>query len=109
MGELDPGEAVVRKCGMMNAECRMGTEDSSAFPSMRDRIEIWLSAFDLDEFLRPHVADVFVALPEPVRDDLLEDPRFRLYDYEPGAGAMLVPVAAPARGQPGRSVVLKRS
>ena len=76
---------------------------------MRDRIDTWLSEFKLDEFLRPHVVEVFVALPPPVRDDLLGDPRFRLYDYEPGAGAMNVPVAAPAPGRPGRSVVLKRT
>ena len=76
---------------------------------MRDRIDTWLSEFKLDEFLRPHVVEVFVALPPPVRDDLVGDPRFRLYDYEPGAGAMTGPVAAPAPGRPGRSVVLKRT
>src|SRR4051812_19334964 len=68
----------------------------------------WLARFNLDEFLRPYVAEVFAALPRAVRDDMVGDPNFMLYDYEPGR-LMHVPVAAPRRDRPSRSVVLKRT
>ena len=77
---------------------------------MSERLFQWLEAFGLDEFLRPHVADVFVRLPDHVRDDFLGDPAFVLCDYEPRAGAMtVVPVGPPRRNAAGRSVVLKRT
>ena len=71
-------------------------------------LQDWLDRFPLDAFLRPHVAEVFRALPGVVRDDLVQDPSFVLFDYEPG-GLMHVPVAAPRANRPGRSVVLKRT
>jgi hypothetical protein len=77
---------------------------------MRDRIHDWLGAFQLDEWLRAHVADVFIALPHHVREDLMTDPAFVLHDYEPGIGVVtLVPMGMPARGRPGRAVSLKRT
>jgi hypothetical protein len=75
---------------------------------MADSLADWLERFRLDVFLRPHVVEVFRALPAPVRDDLVGDPAFVLCDYEPG-GTMHVPVAAPRRDRPARSVVLKRT
>jgi hypothetical protein len=75
---------------------------------MAQDLNAWLERFDLDIFLRPHVAEVFLALPEAVRDDIVSDPNFVLFDYEPG-GLMHVPVAMPGRDRPGRSVVLKRT
>ncbi len=71
-------------------------------------LQVWLDQFPLDAVLRPHVAEVFRSLPPLVRDDLVMDPSFVLFDYEPGR-MMNVPVAAPARNRPGRSVVLKRT
>ncbi len=74
----------------------------------RDPLHRWLDRFPLDAFLRPFVVDVFRALPTDVRIDLVEDPGFMLYDYEPGR-MMHVPVASPGRDRPSRSVVLKRT
>ena len=77
---------------------------------MRDRIHNWLGTFQLDEWLRAHVADVFVALPHDVREDLMTDPAFVLHDYEPGIGVVTyVPMGMPSRGRPGRAVSLKRT
>ena len=76
---------------------------------MHDDLHAWLSRFELDGFLRPHVAAVFGALPPGVRADIVGDPQFHLCDYEPGRAGLHVPVAAPGRGRPGRSVVLKRT
>jgi hypothetical protein len=71
-------------------------------------LQSWLDRFSLDAVLLPHVAVVFGALPTAVRDDLVMDPAFVLCDYEPGR-MMNVPVGAPSRNRPGRSVVLKRT
>jgi hypothetical protein len=69
------------------------------------QIDQWLAAFELDEILHPHVAAVVLALPDPVRDDLMRDASFMLYDFEPGPGTVAhIPVSLP-----GRSVVLKRT
>lgn len=78
-----------------------------------DRVEYlgldsWLAGFALEPFLREHVAAVVSALPEEVRADLVEDPRFRMCDYEPGVLPAMIPVASPGRG-PSRCVVLKRT
>ncbi len=70
----------------------------------------WLSRFELDVFLRAHVAGVLKALPPHVREDFVADPSFVLFDYEPGAGVVMhVPVGLPGRRGAGRSVVLKRT
>jgi len=77
---------------------------------MSEQVFRWLDGFELDEFLRAHVADVVVRLPQTVRDDFLGDPGFVLCDYEPMSGAMtVVPVGPPRRNAAGRSVVLKRT
>ena len=77
---------------------------------MRDAIDTWLRVFDLDMFVREHVATVLLALPEPVRDDLMSDPTFVLYDYEPGPDVVMqVPVGVPGERGHSRSVVLKRT
>ena len=78
---------------------------------MHDELTIWLSRFDLDEALRPFVAEVFGALPEGVRADIVCDPNFSLCDYEPGPRGTVfhVPMGSPSRDRPGRSVVLKRT
>ncbi len=80
---------------------------------MRQHIELWLSAFELDATLRPHVAEVFIALPCEVRDDLMGDPQFSLTDFEPGHGrSFQVVVGMPTLDRQGRggsrAVVLKR-
>jgi len=70
----------------------------------------WLARFELDAFLRGHVANVLGALPRHVREDFLGDPSFMLFDYEPGSGVVAhVPVGLPGRNGAGRSVVLKRT
>lgn len=82
---------------------------------MPHRIETWLSSFELDASLRPHIAVVVAALPGEVREDLMGDPSFMLSDYEPGTGRMIrVMVGAPRLAGPGgrgasRAVVLKRT
>jgi hypothetical protein len=73
--------------------------------SRHHQIHQWLAAFELDEILHPHVAAVVLALPDPVRDDLMGDSSFILYDFEPGTGT----VAHIPMNLPGRSVVLKRT
>jgi hypothetical protein len=82
---------------------------------MRQHIEKWLSSFELDASLRPHIAEVFVAMPGEVRDDLMGDPCFMLTDFEPGFGrSFKVHVGMPTLTGPGRkggsrAVVLKRT
>ena len=78
---------------------------------MRESIEQWLAAFGLHDGLHAHVADVLCALPDLVRDDLMDDPCFAMSDYEPGPGVVVhVPMGRPGRrGAPSRSVVLKRT
>jgi hypothetical protein len=77
---------------------------------MDERLIDWLRGFQLDDFLRLHVAGVMGGLPAHVRDDFLCDPAFVLFDYEPAIGAMtVVPVGPPRRNAAGRSVVLKRT
>jgi hypothetical protein len=71
--------------------------------------DTWLDAFPLAPFLRPHVAAVFAALPQHVRSDFVTDPAFTLVDYEPSALPAHIPVRAPTRRGPSRSVVLKRT
>ena len=70
---------------------------------------MYVERFGLDAVLRPHVVEVFVALPEHVRTDLMGDPAFVLCDYEPAVTAAHIRVAAPGRRGPSRSVVLKRT
>ncbi|MGA3068185.1 MAG: hypothetical protein ABSF29_15180 [Tepidisphaeraceae bacterium] len=71
-------------------------------------IDQWLCAFPLDEWVRGHVAVVMENLPEEVRGDLMNDPEFSVYDFEPGAEAIMqVPVRF--NGGRGRSVVIKRT
>ena len=70
-------------------------------------IDQWLAPFGLDPSLQASVAEVVSALPIEVRRDLMEDPGFVFYDYEPGK-TMNVPMRLES-GQPGRTVVLKRT
>ena len=72
-------------------------------------IDDWLSRFGLDSSLRAHVAGVVVLLPEHVQADLVNDQGFRICDYEPGRGTVVVPVGSPGRNGAGRAVVLKRT
>jgi hypothetical protein len=77
---------------------------------MHDLIASRLSAFPLHAELRGHVEAVMVELPATVLLDLLEDLAFTLSDYDPTASRVFhVPVGLPARGRPGRSVVLKQT
>ena len=73
-------------------------------------IDRWLGAFPLDGWIRDHVAAVFLNLPDEVRADLMDDPEFVVCDFDPGPNAMLeVPVRFSGGGNPGRSIVLKRT
>lgn len=77
---------------------------------VRQKIDQWLIAFQLDEWLCAHVAEVVATLPELVRDDLMTDPSFIMHDYDPlDRTITCVPVGMPSRGRPGRSVSLKRT
>ncbi|HEX5244700.1 MAG TPA: hypothetical protein VFW23_15660 [Tepidisphaeraceae bacterium] len=77
---------------------------------MTEQIENWLSAFELETCLSSHVAAVVERLPGQVRDDLMNDPAFRMCDYEPGPGIVMhVPVSLPGPSGASRSVVLKRT
>lgn len=78
---------------------------------MRARVEEWLVRFGLDPFLHQHVTEVFVHLPAHVREDMMEDERFRLIDYAPGPSGMRLAVGIPGLGVLGNSrcVVLKRT
>jgi hypothetical protein len=77
--------------------------------TMETAVQLWLSRFGLDAFLHAHVAGVLIGLPEHVRQDVVTDGSFRFFDYEPGPGAMHVPVGVPGPNGAGRSVVLKRT
>ena len=73
-------------------------------------IDIWLATFPLDGWVRDHVAAVIENLPDEVREDLMNDPSFTVYDYEPGPGVVMhVPVKFTSPGKPGRSIVIKRN
>jgi hypothetical protein len=73
-------------------------------------IDDWLCAFPLDEWIRDHVAVVFENRPDEVRTDLMDDPDFMVWDYDPvPRGVMHVPVRFSTRGKPGRSIVIKRT
>jgi hypothetical protein len=72
-------------------------------------VESWLDAFPLEPFLRTHVAAVCAALPPHVLSDFVTDPGFTFYDYEPSSAPAHIPVRAPSRKGPSRSVVLKRT
>ena len=76
---------------------------------MPTEISVWLDGFSLDRVLRPYIAEVMSALPDAVRGDLMNDPAFRLVDYEAGGQFFLVPVGIPSARGAARSVVLKRS
>jgi hypothetical protein len=78
---------------------------------MAAEIHDWLGRFGLHEFLRHEVAGVLGTLPGHVRADVVDDPAFTLFDYDPRPGLVThVPVGLPrARGGSGRSVVLKRT
>lgn len=73
-------------------------------------IHNWLSGFGLDGWIHEHVAIVFQHLPDDVRRDLMDDPGFVLFDYDPSPLAVMhVPMKFQDAGRPGRSVVLKRT
>jgi hypothetical protein len=73
-------------------------------------ISQWLSAFPLDGWIRDHVAAIFEKLPEEVRADLMDDPAFVIYDFDPGPHVIMqVPVRFSGGGNPGRSIVIKRN
>jgi hypothetical protein len=75
-----------------------------------EQIENWLGSFGLDRGVHDHLAVVFQNLPDEVRSDLMDDPSFQVCDYAPHPHAVLnVPVRLAVPGQPGRSVVLKRT
>ncbi len=77
---------------------------------VRQKIETWLLAFQLDEWLCAHVVEVVAVLPKLVREDLMTDPSFIMHDYDPRDRTVTcVPVGMPSRGKPGRSVSLKRT
>jgi hypothetical protein len=77
---------------------------------MHSALDQWISAFELDVFLREHVIEVMMRLPDAVREDLMHDPGFNLFDYEPGPGVVRhIPVGLPRNGRPARSVELKRT
>ena len=76
----------------------------------RCEIDRLLLRFELDAALHEHVLHVMRAMPDDVRDELLSDDAFTLYDYEPGADTMMrVPVGVPGIDGGSRSVVLKRT
>ena len=76
----------------------------------RAQIDDWLGQFVLNEQLAAHVAVVLTAMSPSVRDDLVNDSAFVIYDYEPGPGVIMhVPVRMPPGRGAGRSVVLKRT
>jgi len=77
---------------------------------MRETISTWLASFALDPVLRTHAVEVFTALPEPVRRDLMDDPAFVICDIAVGPDALAeVPVGLPQPGRGARSVALKRT
>jgi hypothetical protein len=83
---------------------------NSTAPIADSAIERWLAPFRLDPFVHRYVALVLAEIPDAVRDDLMGDPSFHLFDYEPGAGVtMNVPMRLPGKNRASRSVVLKRT
>ena len=77
---------------------------------MSASIESWLLSFQLDVFLHDHVAGVVAQLPDRVRDDIVNDPQFTLFDYEPGPGVVRhIPIGIPGNGTPARAIELKRT
>lgn len=77
---------------------------------MKSHIDHWLTAFNLDETLASHAAEVIGRLSAEVQADLIGDPAFRLMDYDPTPGMMtIIPIAAPRAKSAGRSVLLKRT
>jgi hypothetical protein len=77
---------------------------------LRDVIESWLTRFELEPVLVEHCAAVFVSLPEPVREDLMNDPSFTLIHATLGEdGTVSVMVPSPLNKTRMRCVVLKRS
>ena len=77
---------------------------------LRTTVDDWLSAFALDGFVHDHVAEVFTRLPPCVRDELMNDRGFTMFDYEPGPGVVRhIPVGVPQSGKPARAVELKRT
>lgn len=77
---------------------------------MLKHVESWLDRFDVDAGLRPHLLHVLVALPDTVRNDLIDDPRFSVCDYQPGRGGQFtVAMGSPGNGASSRSIVFKRT
>ncbi|MEX0775653.1 MAG: hypothetical protein WD042_08040 [Phycisphaeraceae bacterium] len=77
---------------------------------MSDSVQTWLTRFGLDESLRDHIAHVLLAMPEHVRDELMNDSAFSMCDYEPVLGmGYQVSLASPGRDRSSRAVVLKRT
>ncbi len=72
-------------------------------------VQSWLDSFPLHEPLRPHLTKVMLGLPEHVRLELMHDPAFVLYDYEPHPTAGTEIPLRMIGGKSGRSVVLKRT
>ena len=72
-------------------------------------VERWLAGFALEPRLHAEAVVVVRALPAAVREDLMGDAGFSLYDYEPGGERFSVPVAVPGASGCSRSVVLKRT
>ena len=68
-----------------------------------------LQAFDRHPPLRQRILTVLRALPDDVRQDLLEDPRFHIApdNYVPGAGSTVWMATPGTPGQWSRSVVLR--
>jgi hypothetical protein len=73
-------------------------------------IDQWLGAFPLDGWIRDHIAAVIQNLPSEVRSDLMDDPGFVICDFDPGPRVVFeVPMRFNGGGNPGRSIVLKRT
>jgi len=74
------------------------------------QIDQWLDGFELDAWIRSHVAVVLRQLPAEVQTDLIDDPSFVMCDYNPIQQVIMhVPMRLLERGKPGRSIVLKHS
>lgn len=77
---------------------------------MVERLEAWLDRFEVYAALRPHLLHVLIALPDEVRSDLVDDPRFSVCDYQPARGVhFTVQMGVPSLGASSRSVVFKRT
>jgi hypothetical protein len=74
-------------------------------PMPSDQIDQWLDRFELDAWIREHLAVVVTGLPAEVRSDFMDDPAFAICDYDPGPQVVMrVPIQLP-----GRCIVLKRT